>query len=85
MFAAYPGGDCLGLKAYSVADGAVRFLVTVFGLDGALKALIEAENMGAYRTGAASAVAARVLAPRHPLTVGLIGAGRQARTQALAL
>ena len=36
MFAAYPGGDCLGLKAYSVADGAVRFLVTVFGLDGAL-------------------------------------------------
>jgi len=85
MFAAYPGGDCLGLKAYSVADGAVRFLVTVFGLDGALKALIEAENMGAYRTGAASAVAARALTPRRPLTVGVIGAGRQARTQALAL
>ena len=85
MFAAYPGGDCMGLKAYSIADGTVRFLVTVFGLDGALRGLIEAENMGAYRTGAASAVAARALAPHRPLTVGLIGAGRQARTQALAL
>jgi ornithine cyclodeaminase/alanine dehydrogenase-like protein (mu-crystallin family) len=41
--------------------------------------------MGAYRTGAASAVAVKALAPRQPATVALIGAGRQAATQALAI
>ena len=87
MFATYPGGGCMGLKAYSVAGGKARFLLNVFGLDGSLKALIEADLMGAYRTGAASAVAARVLAPGAgaPLTVAVIGTGYQARTQTLAL
>jgi alanine dehydrogenase len=85
MFASYPGGGCMGLKAYSVAGDRVRFLVSMFGLDGSVLALIEADEMGAYRTGAASAVAARVLAPRRPVTVAMIGAGHQARTQALAL
>ena len=87
MFATYPGGGCMGLKAYSVAGGKARFLVNVFGLDGSLKALIEADLMGAYRTGAASAVAARALAPATgaPVTVGVIGTGYQARTQTLAL
>jgi ornithine cyclodeaminase/alanine dehydrogenase-like protein (mu-crystallin family) len=75
----------MGLKAYSVAGGKVRFLVTVFGLDGALTALIDADLMGAYRTGAATAVAARALAPKGPVAVALIGTGRQARTQSLAL
>lgn len=87
MFATYPGGGVMGLKAYSVAGGKARFLVNVFGLDGSLKALIEADLMGAYRTGAASAVAARALAPgaSGPLTVAVIGTGYQARTQTLAL
>ena len=86
MFATYPGGECMGSKAYSISDHHVRFLVTVFGLDGTLKALIEADNLGAYRTGAASGVAARTLGPRGvAAVVALIGAGHQARTQALAL
>jgi len=85
MFAAYPGGGCTGLKAYTVAAGRVRFLVVQFALDGSLEALIEADLMGAYRTGAASAVAVRALGPRGPATVALIGAGHQARTQALAI
>jgi alanine dehydrogenase len=85
MFASYPGGRCTGLKAYTVADGHARFLVTLFGLDGALEALIEADFMGAYRTGAASAVAARALARPGPVTVAMIGAGWQAATQALAI
>jgi alanine dehydrogenase len=85
MFAAYPGGRLTGLKAYTVADGHVRFLVLLFGLDGALEALIEADFMGAYRTGAASAVAARALARPGPATVAMIGAGWQAATQALAI
>src|SRR6478752_3721923 len=85
MFAAYPGGGYTGLKAYTVAAGQVRFLVVQFALDGSLQALIEADLMGAYRTGAASAVAVRALGPRGPATVALIGAGHQARTQALAI
>jgi len=85
MFAAYPGGGCMGLKAYTIAGGTVRFLVTVFSLDGSLTALIDADEMGAYRTGAATAVAARAMAPKGPIAVALIGAGHQARTQSLAL
>src|ERR1700730_9556640 len=85
MFASYPGGRCTGLKAYTVADGHARFLVTLFALDGSLEALIEADFMGAYRTGAASAVAARALARPGPATVALIGTGWQANTQALAV
>ena len=85
MFASYPGGRCTGLKAYTVADGKVRFLVVLFALDGSLEALIEADFMGSYRTGAATAVAVRALSPPGPKTVALIGAGWQAGTQALAL
>jgi ornithine cyclodeaminase/alanine dehydrogenase-like protein (mu-crystallin family) len=85
MFASFPGGGCTGLKAYTVANGRVRFLVVVFGLDGSVEALIEADFLGSYRTGAATAVAARKLGPQGPAAVALIGTGWQAATQALAL
>ncbi|HVS48674.1 MAG TPA: ornithine cyclodeaminase family protein [Candidatus Dormibacteraeota bacterium] len=85
MFASYPGGRCTGLKAYTVADGRARFLVVLFALDGSLEALFEADFMGAYRTGAATAVAARALARPGPTTVALVGTGWQATTQALAV
>jgi ornithine cyclodeaminase/alanine dehydrogenase-like protein (mu-crystallin family) len=85
MFASYPGGGCTGLKAYTVADGRVRFLVMLFGLDGSLQAMIEADFMGAYRTGAATAVAVKALARPGPTIVALIGTGWQASTQALAI
>jgi len=85
MFATYPGGGCTGLKAYTVAGGRARFLVSTFALDGSMQALIEAHLMGAYRTGAASAVAAKALGPRGSVTVAIIGAGYQAITQVLAL
>ena len=85
MFATYPGGGFTGLKAYPVAGGKARFLVAIFALDGNLQALIEAEHMGAYRTGAASAVAVKALRPKGPATVAIIGTGKQAATQALAV
>lgn len=85
MFASYPGGKCTGLKAYTVANGRVRFLIVMFGLDGSLQALIESDFMGAYRTGAATAVAVKVLGMPATATVALIGTGWQASTQALAL
>jgi alanine dehydrogenase len=85
MFASYPGGSCTGLKAYTVAGGRVRFLVVLFALDGSLQALIEADVMGTYRTGAATGVAVKTLTPPGPATVALIGTGWQAVTQALAV
>jgi alanine dehydrogenase len=85
MFASWPGGGVSGLKTYTVGGGRVRFLVVLYDLDGTLLALIEADRMGAYRTGAASGVAARRLTPSGPRTVAVIGTGWQARTQVLAL
>src|SRR5216684_3865073 len=85
MFATYPGGGYTGLKAYTIGGGKVRFLVSAFALDGSLQALIEADLMGAYRTGAASAVAAKALRPKSPVTVAIIGTGYQAHMQVLAL
>ena len=50
-----------------------------------LLAIIEANALGAIRTGAASAVATEKMAKPGAGKVALIGTGRQARTQALAL
>ncbi len=85
MFASYPNGSCTGLKAYTVSDGHVRFMVALFRLDGALDALVEADFMGAYRTGAATAIAARAVGTPRPSKIAIIGTGWQAATQALAL
>jgi alanine dehydrogenase len=85
MFASYPGGRCTGMKAYTVSNGRVRFMVALFTLDGALDAMVEADFMGAYRTGAATAVAAKMLGASRPSKIALIGTGWQAATQALAL
>ncbi len=85
MFASVPGAGYTGLKAYTVAGGRVRFLVVLFDLEGACRALIEADHLGACRTGAATAVAVRALRGAGPHTIGVIGAGHQARTQVQAL
>jgi len=42
------------------------------------KAIINATELTAMRTGAAGAIAAKYLAPRQPVTLGVIGSGRQA-------
>lgn len=48
-------------------------------------ALCEASTLTALRTGAASAIATDILAPEGPITLGLVGAGAQAVTQAHAI
>ncbi|HSE81449.1 MAG TPA: ornithine cyclodeaminase family protein [Gaiellaceae bacterium] len=71
-----------GVKTYvGFADGA-RFVVALFAADAPeLLALIEADRLGQRRTGAASAVAARLLAKPGARTLGLIGTGWQAESQ----
>jgi ornithine cyclodeaminase/alanine dehydrogenase-like protein (mu-crystallin family) len=85
MFASVPSAGYTGLKAYSVGSGGVRFLVVLFDLEGACRALIEADHLGAMRTGAATGVAVRALRGTGPHTIAVIGAGHQAQTQVQAL
>ncbi len=77
---------CAAFKAYTATPAGVRFLVGLYSLeDGALLALMEADWLGRMRTGAATAVAVKHLADGRPLTLGIVGAGRQAFTQVLAI
>lgn len=87
MDAALPAAGFMGLKSYTSArDGSNQFHVLLYSAEtGRLEALIEAETLGAIRTGAATAVAARYAARKDSATLGLIGAGRQAATQLEAL
>lgn len=89
MFASYPGSGYYGVKSYSIGGGKVRFLVILYRQDGDdagnVDGLIEGNLLGAYRTGAASGVAARALAPAGPVELGIIGSGWQARTQIHAI
>jgi alanine dehydrogenase len=68
------------LKAY----GAGAFHTLLYSGEGLL-AIIESNVLGQIRTGAASAVATERMARPDGRKVALIGTGRQARTQALAL
>ncbi len=80
------GPGFVGLKSYTVAGGKARFVVLLSSAeDGRLLAIIEADLLGQLRTGAASGVATRYMAREDARTVALLGAGGQARTQALAM
>lgn len=75
-----------GLKAYISTKDRTGFVFLLFdNTSGELLAIIEADVLGRLRTGAASAVASKYLARRSSRTLGIIGSGRQARTQALSI
>jgi alanine dehydrogenase len=65
--------------------GGGNFHILLYSADGGLLAVMEADWLGQMRTGAATALATRLLSPSNAGKVGLIGAGRQARAQLLAL
>ncbi len=76
----------LGWKIYTTTRNAAQFLVGIYdGTSGSLEALIEADYLGQLRTGAASGVATKYLARKDSQTLGLVGTGLQARTQAWAI
>lgn len=87
MDAALPTAGFMGLKSYTTArDGSNQFHVLLYSAEaGRLEAFIEADNLGAIRTGAATAVAAKYAARKESAALGLVGAGRQAVTQLEAL
>lgn len=83
---ALPDAGVFGYKAYTTSREANRFLVHLFdAANGRLLAMIEADFLGMMRTGAAGGVAAKVLARPDAETVGVFGAGWQARSQIEAL
>jgi alanine dehydrogenase len=85
MGAAYGAKGVHGLKAYAGLKGGQFHTLLYSSHDGMLKAMIEADLFGQMRTGAASGLATRLLARTDARTLGVIGTGRQSRTQVLAV
>ena len=82
MAAAMADQHFAGMKIYTITSGAARFLVLLFDAKtGEMLAVIEADHLGRIRTGAASGVATKYLARLDASKAGMIGAGRQAKTQ----
>src|SRR5262249_9030194 len=76
----------IGFKAYTSAKTGTRFQVTLYdGKTGPMTAILEADLLGLFRTGAASGVATKKLARADATTAGCFGTGKQARTQVLAV
>ncbi|HEY90703.1 MAG TPA: ornithine cyclodeaminase family protein, partial [Dehalococcoidia bacterium] len=90
MPAAIPGAA--GIKWVNVhTHNAARGLPTVIGVyilsdpeTAYPLAIMDATEITAYRTAATAAIAARYLAKKESHTMGIIGAGKQARYQVLA-
>lgn len=76
----------LGFKAYVTTRKSRRFYVHLFdGRTGELTAWIQADYLGQIRTGAASGVATKHLARTNAEALGILGSGKQARTQVQAI
>lgn len=86
MHASLPYLGRAGLKSYMSTPGGTKFLVVLFDIDEATPlAIMGADILGRYRTGAASAVATRHLFRQSSARLAVFGSGRQAMTQVLAM
>jgi ornithine cyclodeaminase/alanine dehydrogenase-like protein (mu-crystallin family) len=83
MMAAWQGdSDLLCLRAYA---GASNTVTLYNGRTGQIQAIINMGYLSSLRTGAATGVAAKYLAPGNAKTLGIIGPGWQATFQVEAL
>lgn len=82
MAAWHESSDLIALRSY-VAKA--NTLTLYDGGSGALRAVMSAACLSSLRTGAATGVAAKYLAPRRPSVLGLIGPGWQGRFQVEAV
>jgi alanine dehydrogenase len=93
MPAYVPALDMAGVKIVNVhPDNRVAGLPTVMALTvildvatGIPKAIINATRLTDMRTGAAGAIAAKYLAPKKEVILGVIGSGKQAEAQVQAI
>lgn len=71
----------IGHKCYPIGGGRANFVVTLYGTDAKMLALIQANRLGQIRTGAASGLATRFMAREDATVATIVGTGWQARTQ----
>jgi alanine dehydrogenase len=82
----YRGYYGIKISSNAVSSKHVGRLFCLYREDGAdLCAIMQVYGMGAIRTGAASGIATKYLSNPDAGTLGVIGSGPQARTQALAI
>jgi ornithine cyclodeaminase/alanine dehydrogenase-like protein (mu-crystallin family) len=82
MSASDLGLGVAGVKTYAAGRGGAAFVVVLFdATTHEALAVIEADRLGQYRTGAASGVAAKHLAKEEARSLGVIGTGTQAEMQ----
>lgn len=75
-----------GVKCYLSSGKGTRFVFVLFRTeDSEPLAVMGADVLGRFRTGAASAVATKYLFPRGEFDFAVCGAGKQALTQVLAM
>ncbi len=75
-----------GLKAYMSSRAGTKFVLFLFDASTSVPlAVMGADVLGRYRTGAASGVATRHLYRRSSGTAAVFGSGKQALTQVMAL
>ncbi|WP_394194465.1 ornithine cyclodeaminase family protein [Microbacterium foliorum] len=84
-----PSGALFGAKSIngSFGDGLqVSYLISLFDKETAdLVALVDGNRVTGLRTAATTAVGIETIAPRRPLSVGVIGSGFEARSHLAAL
>jgi len=93
MPAYVPSLGIAGVKIVNVHPGnpglslpTVMALTLILDVETGLpRGILNATNLTDLRTGAAGAVAAKYLAPRRSVTLGLVGSGRQAQAQVRAI
>lgn len=84
--AAYEKKRVFGFKSYCAGAGGSAYHAGLYGMDEKrLLALIEFDLAGQLRTGAASGLATRLLANADAATLAVLGCGKQARAQLLAI
>lgn len=86
MTAAVPGAG-YGMRISALFDGAkdAYFHLLFDNESGDLLAMVAGRELNVWRTGAPAGVASRYLAPANTKTLGILGTGRQARGQLMAI
>jgi ornithine cyclodeaminase/alanine dehydrogenase-like protein (mu-crystallin family) len=86
MSAAAKSLGVMGCKVYATSRKGTHFHVALYdGKTGALLSLMQADYLGQVRTGAASGLATQFMARADAAVVGILGSGKQARTQIQAV
>lgn len=86
MGASYEASGVYGLKAYFGGKSGAHYHTLLYAAEnGRLLAIIESNMLGQLRTGAASGLASDLLANADARILSVIGTGKQARMQVLAI